>query len=70
MDVNQVGWGRGAWHLRQRELYPAKVQRLRESLRLPVWLESRVQGGKKLGGQVSKEDGRKGLLTLCSRELP
>ena len=35
---------------------PAKIQRLRESLRLPVWLESRVQGGRKLGGEVSKED--------------
>ena len=37
---------------------PAKVQRLRESLRLPVWLESGVRGGRKLGGEVSKEDGK------------
>ena len=41
----------------QRELY---LQRFRdsESLRLPIWLESGVRGGRKLGGEVSKEDGK------------
>ena len=39
---------------------PANAQRLREGLRLPVWLESHVQGGRKLKGEAGKE-GRKTL---------
>ena len=42
----------------------AKAQRLREDLRLPVWLESHVQGHEKLRGEAGKV-GRRQTVGNC-----